>query len=209
MQSLISPETFEFFARYLLAGLVFLSARSWIVTGERLRPNETLIEAVILSLINQMLWIVFFGWWDWAVAEPLSQIALIAQVVVQPVVLGLLVGWIASQDWAPFGFRRLFMPTVKPVGSVLGLALDSIQGPSFVILTFADDRIVYGYFGTNSHVRPDDQSGGMYLEAIYVVSESGQWTEVQPSRGAWVSLEGLRTFELISSEELVDDQDPV
>jgi len=53
LPELLRPETSEFFASFLLAGFVMLSVRSRFVPIQRPRPSEAILDAVVLSLINQ------------------------------------------------------------------------------------------------------------------------------------------------------------
>lgn len=202
MQQLLSPDTFEFLARFFLAGWVFLSVRSWWVRGQRPKPNEVLFEAVTLSLVNQLLALFTLRGmlepWTW-LGEGTTQF-LVAEVLVQPVLVGLLVGYVAERNWMPDGFRRLLMPAVAPVRSALGFAVDQINAPSFVIITYNDEHRVYGYFGENSFARSEGV-GDIFIEALYSI-EGEEWRSAQPPRGGWVTLEGVRTIEFISSEDL-------
>ena len=58
MVDLIDPANFEFFARYFLAGFILASVRSRYVLGERPKAAEFIFESVILSLLNQMCFLV-------------------------------------------------------------------------------------------------------------------------------------------------------
>lgn len=207
MGPLLTPETFEFFAQYLLAGFVFLSARSWIVAGERPRPNETLIEAVVLSLINQLVLLVTLE----VLPAPLRRgtAGLFTQVVAQPLVLGLSVGWLVRANLLPQGLRRLFLPAVRPVSRGLDRALDRMGSQGFVIVTFDDGTVVNGYFGAESNAGTDEERGGLYVERLYSVEPDGTWIEILPRRGAWLALSDARTIEFIPMQESADAQDAV
>jgi len=50
---LLAPDTFEFFARYLLAGYVVIIVRARWVAGLRPKTAEQIVEAVLFSLIVQ------------------------------------------------------------------------------------------------------------------------------------------------------------
>ena len=197
MNGLLSPETFEFFARYLLAGLVFLAARSWVVAGERLKPNETIIEGVILSLINQMVWLAAFGWFEWGSQSPLPQPALVLQVVVQPAILGWAFGRLLTAGLAPLGLRRLIMPVSRPVSDAFDLAVERIPGSAFIIVTYEDGTIVCGLFSQDSHASFDQNVGGIYIESLCTREADESWTESDPPRSAWISMTGVRSVEFL------------
>ena len=203
MQQLLAPETFEFFARYFIAGWVFLSVRSWSVKGERPKPNEVIFEAVTLSLINQLITLLTTRGLlsGWAFLAPDSTQLLVAEILVQPALLGLSVGYLAERNWMPDGLRRLLMPALQPVSSALGFAVDQIDAPSYIIISYEDGHRIYGYFGTESFARSEG-IGGIFIERLYILSEDEEWIAAEPKRSGWVSLDGAQTIEFISSEDL-------
>ena len=201
MEALLTPETFEFFAKYLLAGFVFLSARSWMVSGERPNINETLIEAVILSLINQMISLLTVGWLTADLASRYATETLFWQVVAQPILLGMGIGGLSKFAWFPDGLRRLFMPGLRPVKGTLAQAYGRAGNGAFVIITYEDNTVVYGYFGRNSLGETDTENGGLFLEHLYEVASDGTWVESQPRRSAWIRLKDVRFIELVETED--------
>ena len=201
MEELLTPETFEFFAKYLLAGFVFLSARSWLVSGERPNINETLVEAVILSLVNQMVSLLTMGWLSSELVSRYATEALFWQVVAQPMFLGLGIGGLSKFSWFPEGLRRLFMPGLRPVTGTLAQAYGRAGSGVFVIVTYEDNTVVYGYFGRNSLAETDRENGGIFLERLYEVGPDGTWTESQPSRSAWIRLKDVRFIEFVETED--------
>ncbi len=201
MSQLLSPETFEFFARYLLAGFVMLSARSRLVTGERPSINETLVEAVILSLINQTVTLLTFAWVPQSWTEANASISLFLQVVLQPAALGFLFGWLVTQSWFPGGLRRLFLPVTRPVNQAFDHAFDRNDNPSFVIIAYHDGRQVLGYFGPRSMVGTDERNGGIFLERLYKLGKDGNWVEAVPNRSAWLALDSVRSIEFLEAED--------
>jgi len=160
-----------------------LSIRSWWVKGERPKPNEVLFEAVVLSLVNQLLALFTLRGVLSGVLDPSGTPFLVAEVLIQPVLLGLVAGWLADRNWMPDGFRRLLMPSVRPVGSALAFAFDRIDEPAFIIATYADGRTVYGYFGSQSLAR-SNEDGGIFLESLYTLDDTGDWVEASPRLGA-------------------------
>lgn len=209
MTNLLGPETLEFFASYFLAGFVFMSVRTWFVAGERPKINETLVESLILSLINQVVALFSLSWLtpEWATSNP--NIVLVLQNVVQPMLLGVLVGWLATRNFFPVGIRRLVMPTVRPVNPAVEFAFDQLDGPTFVILRFQNDVEVLGYFGTSSMIATDSGQGGIFLEDIYVMDDDLEWRLALPRRSAWIRTEGLHSIEFIDDEEHPNDQNTI
>lgn len=201
MEDLLKPETFAFFAHYLLSGYVILLVISSLIARARPKPAEVLVEAVVLSLLNRLVLLATFEWWAPAASGPdFSPALLVAQVVVQPILLGLALGTLARQGLLPAGALRLIQPTTEADRGSLRFALERMRSTGFLILTFKDGAIVYGYFGTGSLAELDKDNGGIYVERLYGVGDDLNWTEVAPRRGCWLALSEIRSIELIPKE---------
>ena len=201
MSALLNPDSFEFFARFLLAGFVFMSARARFIIGKRPDLSETLVEAVVLSLINQFVFRTLFFWIPGAAAGPLqTEILLLAEVLLLPFVLGLTSGYLLSRNWVPGGLRRFMLPITQPTPLALDVAFSqATREPRFIIITYADGREVFGFFGSDSIAGPETFRGGIFIERIYAIDDVGTWTEANPPRSAWVSTEGVRSIEFIDT----------
>ncbi|WP_096785127.1 DUF6338 family protein [Rhodobacter sp. CZR27] len=210
MNSLITPDNFEFFARYLLAGLIVISVRSRFVVGERPKLTEQLVEAVVLSLINQLAFKLLA--WTVSFLPGLPRLppegAFFAEVLLLPIVLGALFGWNLSLGWNRSLLRRLSMPVQNPVRRAYDYAFGKPRRPGWVIVTFSDGTVVHGLFGEESLAANDGNRSDIYLERLYHVADDGQWTEVRPRRAMLLSLEGMRSIEFLDLEgerERTDD----
>lgn len=207
MIDLISPANFDFFARFLLAGLIIISIRSRFVVGERPRLTEMLVEAVILSLINQLVFLLLTslaGFFIPQLALPL-RLSFFLEVLALPVVLGSLFGWNLSRGWNESLLRRLSMPVQNPTRRAYDFAFTQHDREGFVILTYADGMQVHGYFGENSLAASDPQRSDIYLERLYDVDEAGQWQEKTPPSGALLMLDGIRSIEFLEPEVAEDE----
>jgi Family of unknown function (DUF6338) len=207
MIDLISPTNFDFFARFLLAGLIIISIRSRFVVGERPRLAEMLVEAVILSLINQLAFALIASLLSFLVPNLTipSRLAFFLEVLALPVLLGSLFGWNLSQGWNQSLLRRLSMPVQNPTRRAYDFAFTQNVTEGFVILTYVDGTVVYGYYGENSLAASDPQRSDIYLERLYDVGADGQWFEKTPSRGALLMLDGIRSIEFLEPERARDE----
>lgn len=207
MVELINPGNFDFFARFLLAGLIIIWLRSAFAVGERPRLSEMVIEAVVLSLVNQLIFQTII----WLlptldVAVPTGRPALLAEVLVLPTLLGLIFGWSLSRGWNRAILRRLSMPIQSPRRRAYDFAFTVHEVEGFVIVTYEDGSRIHGYYGENSLAANDSERSDLYLERIYEVQEDGQWYEKAPPRGALLSLNGLRSIEFLEPERNGDEQ---
>jgi hypothetical protein len=212
LPDLLSPANFDFFARYLLAGFILLSVRSWFVSAQRPKATEVLFDSVILSLINQLVFLLTAP----AVGLALSALpqavpgfvhaitdgrgAFFAEVLLLPALLGALFGTALATGRGSGLLRRLAMPNTHPTERAYDFAFAQRSGPCFVILTYKDGTEVRGFFGTNSLAASDVDRSDIYLERLYSTDATGQWLEVDPPRAALLALDGMRSIEFLSQE---------
>lgn len=202
MQQLLTPATFEFFARYLLAGYVIIIVRSYFIVGSRPRVSELFVEAIILSLVSQMVFLtITLGLTSFGIPSPLSDRArLLFEALVLPATIGFFVGKSASKGWSSKLFRALAIPTAHPVKRAYDYAFGQQRAPSLVIVSYEDGTIVRGYFGPDSLASSDSERSDLFLERLYSEDEHGQWMEMQPGRSGYVSLKGVRSIEFLDPE---------
>ncbi|SEO96566.1 hypothetical protein SAMN04490248_11784 [Salinihabitans flavidus] len=215
MQNLLSPDTFEFAARYLLAGYVVIIIRSRFILGVRPKSSELVVEAIVLSLVNQ-LFLIFvaplFAYilltlqnYGFTVSVP-DKALLFLEVIVSPAAIGLLLGWNLSHGWNNAILRRLSMPIVHPVQRAHDYAFGNDRQPCLVIVTFEDGTVIRGYFGESSLAASDSNRSDIYLERLYNEDESGQWTKPQPGRSGLVSLSSVRSIEFLDDAGETNDK---
>lgn len=207
MSDLINPNNFDFFARFLLAGLIVIWIRSAFAVGERPKLSEMAIEAVILSLLNQLIFQALISflpgtWGPISTTRP----AFFAEVLVLPTCLGLAFGLSLSRGWNHAILRRLSMPVQNPRRRAYDFAFTVNEVEGFVIVTYADGTRIHGYYGENSFAASDAERSDLYLERIYEVLDDGQWYEKEPPRGALLTLDGLRSIEFLEPERVNDEQ---
>lgn len=199
MTQLLSPDTFEFFARYLLAGYVVIAVRSRFVVGEKPRATEVIAEAVIFSLLSQL--VVEFLHWTFPKPIGLPERAqFFIEVVLIPAVLGLLLGLNLSKGWNNAFLRRLSMPIVSPIQRAHDYAFGENRRPCLVIVTYEDGTVIRGWFGPSSLAASDRERSDLYLERLYYVDDMDQWIELSPGRSALVSLAQVRSIEFLDPE---------
>lgn len=200
---LFTPENFEFFARYVLAGFILMTVRGAFLSGKRPKPTEVVLDSIFLSLINQLLFLVLVSAAEWTSAKagqmpsPSGARALFfAEVVVLPSLLGLLWGVALARSWGQATFRRLLAPNLRPEERAYDYAFLRQAGPSFVIVTFKDGTQVFGYFGRRSLAATDERRSDMYLERLYSVRDGG-WIETETPRLALLMIDDVRSIEFI------------
>src|SRR6056297_511813 len=212
MTQLVSPETFEFFATYLLAGYVVIIVRSRFILGVRPKPTELAVEAIIFSLVNQLLATLIADissaigishWLDTTVGLPDtdSNVFFFLKVLVLPSIIGLILGYNLSAGWKNALLRRFSMPVIHPVQKGYDFAFGNEREPGFVIIKYFDDTTVAGFFGENSLAASDAERSDLYLERLYFVDDDGSWQEPDPPRSGLVNLRDMRSIEFLDPED--------
>ena len=168
MVELIDPANFDFFARFLLSGLIIIWIRSTFVNAERPKLTEMVVEAVILSLVNQLAFVVLS---EIAFLIPLpfsfsTGFLFLIEALLLPACLGLLFGYSLSAGWNRAILRRLSMPVQNPIRRAYDFAFLQHDIEGFVILTYDDGTKVYGSFGENSLAASNPERSDIYLERL-------------------------------------------
>ena len=208
MPKLLTPETFEFFATFLLAGYIVIIVRSRFVVGLRPKPSELVVEAIIFSLMVQFIvtmlsaisgWVGLTLWisQQGRLFEPGSDLYFFLRIVMLPAIFGALLGYSLTSGWKNAVLRRLSLPIVHPVQTGHDFAFGNNREASFVIVSYFDGTVIGGYFGENSLAASDEARGDIFLERLYTVSQNGDWAEPEVSRSALVNLKDVRTIEFL------------
>lgn len=212
MAQLLSPDTFEFFATYLLAGYVVIIVRSRFVLGVRPKPAELAIEAIIFSLINQLLATLIAdislvtglaSWLTTTVGLPDydSKLFFFLKVLLLPAAIGMLLGYNLSAGWKNALLRRLSMPVTHPVRKGYDFAFGNERESGLIEITYEDGTKIGGWFGEKSLAASDEERSDLYLEKVYVI-EKGDWEETKPPRSIWLSLRNVKSIEFLEEEEV-------
>ena len=209
MQQLFSPETFEFFARYFLAGFVIYAVRAFYVLGERPKQTEIVFEVIVLSFINQFVWLMIepllFLWnlipglTNGLVLDTEARFLFFVEVLIQPAFIGLLLGFNLRRGWNAAILRRLSMPVVQPTRRAYDYVFGELREESFIIVTYEDGTTVYGYFGAASFAGSDAANGDLFVERLYSLS-SEVWVATDPPRSALLTMSSVRSIEFLPSQ---------
>jgi hypothetical protein len=212
MLDFISPSNFDFFARYFLAGFIIFSVRSRYVLGEKPKATEVVFESVVLSLLNQLAFIVIapsVGYASSLLPDRLVHVieaifggrtSFFIEILVLPALLGVIFGANLRRGWNSAILRRLAMPIVHPTRRAYDFAFGDNRSESFVIVTYADGTLVYGYFGPNSLAASDGERSDLYLERLYDVQDDGTWVATSPPKSALLMLREFRSVEFIQAQ---------
>ena len=214
MQQLLTPETFEFFATYLLAGYVVIIVRSRFVSGLRPKASELVIEAVLFSLINELTAIALgvIGAQVLGVPTPedgtlWERLLFFAKVLVMPALMGSLLGYTLTSGLKNAVLRRLALPVIHPAQTGHDFAFGYNRSACFVIVSYFDGTTVAGYFGEASLAASDENRSDLYLERLYEIGDDGKWSQATPPRSGLISLKDVRSIEFLENNGDGDAQE--
>lgn len=169
---------------------------------------EILYEAIVLSLLNQLVFLALASLASWL--QPAGggpkvvawlyltgdHFSFQIETLLQPAILGVLSGYALRSDLNLTVLRYLAMPVVHPTRRAYDYAFGDITTDRFVIVTYGDGTMIYGYFGPNSLASSASDRGDIFLERLYDVEE-GVWKPTEPPKSALLMLKDVRTVEFI------------
>ncbi len=166
------------FVTLVLPGLLAMQTYRLRVPSENHNAKDRLIEIVTFSLLNLAIVGPVVSMYAQGPLTTLTAgqlwFAGVLALVLAPVVLGLL---------AAFG--REFLDSKSLAVGRYKTAFDSVFGlraGCWLIVELDDGRIVGGRFGTNSYATTYPESGDLYIEELWTVSDDGRYF-VAPSPG--------------------------
>lgn len=207
-KDLLTPETFEFFASFVLAGFIIISVRTRFAIGERASLSERLVEAVVLSLINQVIFLLIVSLATWLGLDGLGEYLpdrtlFFIEILALPLMLGVFFGYNLTNGWSLALFRRLGMPISHPLDHAYDYAFQRQREPCFVIVTYEDGTKIYGFYGTESFAASDATRGDLFLQRLYTVEEQAngdmQWIEDKVGRSVLITLTSIRSIEFLDN----------
>ncbi len=213
-KDLITPETFEFFARYVLSGFLIILVANAFIFGRKPKTSEALLEIVLYSLLNQLVWFLLSSlvlWFHGLFVEvgvllpdrlkPNANVSFYLQVLVQPVAIGWLIGLSRRNRWLHPISRALSLPIADPYPRAYDHVFAEFEGEKLVIVAFEDGKNIYGLFGYNSRASRDPEHSEIYVQQLYDVDGTGKWKASDPPKSAFINLDGVRAIEFIPLPE--------
>jgi|SRR5947209_4730979 len=173
LKALLEPNTITAFLLFVLPGFVAFKF------DQHLRPQavrsafDSLIEIVVYSLINDLLWSPLYGfslqqpvprsWREWLVR--------VAVLIISPAILTLayarVVDWLAARGIMP-------SPVAKPWDHVFQRVIKQVGTRQMgVIITLRDDRRIAGVFKPPAFASSFPADEQIYLAEVWVVDADG------------------------------------
>lgn len=208
--------TFPTFGALVLTALFIVPGYIWSTVYSRLVPRRSLetqvriIEFLTLSCLNHAPWFWLFGLLfatEFSKRHPgWTGILLILPGIVSPIILGLVFGHMDQLDWMRKSLGRFGFRSIHQIPSAWDYHF-SRQLPYWVIVTLKDGSRVYGLFGYRSFAGDDPKERDLYLEAVCVPKEDGEWMPVEGNGGILLKAEQVAAIEFKKMREVCYDSD--
>ena len=198
---------------FLVPGYICQSFFNLFVPGRRLDPLSTLLQYVLLSLVN---YVIFMG------AIPLRLLKLDVAIVViselslaelgvlilgGPIALALLRAVshrhrLLERALSKIPLLKDLSSPVDPIPSAWDWKFSRQGSPSWVVIRLADRTQVAGYFGKGSFSSSDAAERDIYLERVYTIdTPTKMWIEVERSGGILIKASEIHSVEFFELEE--------
>ena len=175
MPNISSIQSVYLLLAFVVPGFIALFIRSKLLTGNLPAAGDAMMSSFVLSCLQAgVAFPLLFSHAD----EPIASrppVFWLVYLFVAPIALGACLGADARFGWSHGLLRKLKISAVHPIPNSWDWRFS--RGPSFVIVTLKDGSTVRGWFGAKSFASSDSRERDLFLEAVYVETESGKpWT---------------------------------
>lgn len=201
--------TFPTFSALVLTALFIVPGYIWSTVHSRLVPRRSLetqvriIEFLALSCLNHAPWFWLFGLLfatEFSKNHPgWTGALLVLPGIVSPIALGLFLGRVDQQDLLRAWLGRFGFRTIHQVPSAWDFKFGRTV-PCWLIVTLKDGSRVYGRFDTGSFASDDPKERDIFIEAVYVPRDDGEWLPAEGSAGILIRAEQVAAVEFIRME---------
>ena len=183
-------------ALFILPGYVITSVVNGFNPQGRLNESKYFLKCLLYSLVNLGVWCWVYNIVLTTVSKSsLQWLLLAAFTLFGAALLGLLIGVIKQKTPLSKLLNRLGISTIHP--TVLAWDyLFSKQESYYIIVKMDDDKIVRGWFSSNSFASSDPDNHDLYIEQCY----GEGWSEDPQSRGIYIPGDQIKYIELKEGE---------
>lgn len=194
-----------FSATFLVPGFICSAVVSMMVPRRASAANARVLEFLTFSCINYGVcsWAIYLLFYSHSpLPKGITVAGIVAITLVSPIVLGLVLGYLAQRNWpakflARFGFR-----TIHPIPSAWDLQFGRNQ-PYWLIVTLRNGSRILGLYGLQSFAGDEPGNRDLYLESTYrMVEETGEWAPVKDSGGVLIMADQIAVIEFFRMHEV-------
>lgn len=192
-------------AAFLVPGFIASAVMSMFVARRSTSLEGRAHEYLTLSCVNHGFWswLIWLAYRDeWLNRYPIGAgVVLFGILFVFPVLMGWAFGCLRQGDHVGRFLDRLGFRVIRQDPTAWDYFFSRAQ-PCWVIVTLQSGSRLYGFFGIKSFAGDDPQSRDLYLEAVYRLTDGGEWAPVEDSRGIWIASDQIASLEFREAHEV-------
>lgn len=194
-------------AAFLVPGFICSAVISMLVPRRSTAPEAQAREYLTLSCFNHgfwswLIWLIYRN--QWLDQYPVGAGALVLFIVfVSPILMGVAFGRLRQANLVGRFLDRLGFRVVHQDPTAWDHYFSRAR-PSWVIVTLQSGSRLYGFFGLRSFAGDDPQWRDLYLEAVYRLTDGGEWAPVEDSCGIWIAANQIASLEFRKDHEVND-----
>jgi hypothetical protein len=121
-------------------------------------------------------------------------------VLVAPAGLGVFLAWLTQRRAIPRFMNRLGLDAVSPYRSGWDWKF-ARTAPTYLMVTLDDGSRVAGWFGERSLVGSDTDDRDVYVEQVWSVDQTGNWSMSVAGHSIWIKSTVIKYIEFYPSGE--------
>jgi len=194
MEGLATVDAVFLALTFIVPGFVFNSARIQFITGRDRKTELPIIRYLSYSAVNYAVFsapIYFFVTADLPLGWKAAGWTCV--ILIGPTLLGVLAGVSNQKDWLFDLLQWAGLNPVHGVPTAWDWKLARSPSGAWVLATLKDGSEVAGYFGKRSFASSEPDERDLYLEQLYEVDDTGQWT--RSDQGVLIAAGEIMTVE--------------
>jgi hypothetical protein len=196
MPDLKSLDTVYLVLAFIVPGLIITFARAQFITGRIKSPAENSLIYLALSAVYYGIALPGLGY---AVSlEPgwRRTAAWFGLILVGPAISGVLLGCSVQLGWGRWLWHKLRLNPVHASPTAWDWRFSAMPPGGLYVLVTLSGSTVAGVFGDKSFASSDPAERDLYIEEIWDVSDSGEWTARPRKVGILIPGKEIKTVEM-------------
>ena len=196
---------------FIMPGFLLDLFSRFFLPQKELSDNRNVLYYLFLSCINYAPWMsIIYGMHkgDFYNQSPiLFGIAWFGFIVISPLLFAFLRAILYKFDIRKKISSFFKMNTIHPIPTAWDYKFLSMNTGRWICVKLTDDSEVYGVFGGTSLASSDANERDIYIEQVYDVSDSGEWTIADRTDGMLIKAEYIKAISFWNDNERKERSD--
>ncbi|MBR2883394.1 MAG: hypothetical protein IKB93_01255 [Clostridia bacterium] len=185
-------------AIFVLPGFIINGIISAFNPTQKLSEGVLLLKCLLYSIIHCAVWS-----WLYKLIFMIEHkypktywFVLVVATIIAATIIAVIIGLIQQKQIIRKILSHFNLHISHPVPNSWDYCF-SRRGSSWVIVTLIDDKMIYGWFSTNSFASSESDERDLFIEKTYTVDDNNNWTEATSNEGIYISKEQIKTIEFL------------